>query len=104
MNYCQRTSASGHVQKWLNDNENYQIDESHNQQRTLCVISGMGVRGNGSKNDCFKSRSETVALLQQLSCSNGVLLMLSSELGANNIYSNLINSCWCLCHWLLLIE
>ena len=77
---------------------------SPSEQRTLCVISAEDVTVNASKTDCFKSRSETEGFLQQLSCSGWVLLILSSELGANNIYSNFINLCWCLCHWLLLIE
>lgn len=77
---------------------------SPSEQRTLPVISGQAVTENGSANACFKSRSETVGLLQQLSYLNEVLLMFSSELGANNIYSNFINSFWCLRRWLLLIE
>lgn len=38
------------------------------------MISGGDVMENGGENDRFKSRSETVGLLQQLSHSNGVFI------------------------------
>lgn len=38
------------------------------------MISGGDVTGNGGENDRFKSRSETVGLLQQLGRSNGVFI------------------------------
>lgn len=65
------------------------MDESQGAEDFVCEIwSGCGREWQQKRR--FKSRSETVGLLEQLSCLNGILLMLSSKLGANNIYSNFI--------------
>lgn len=79
---------------------------SPSEQRTLCVLTtgDWAWLVRISKNHCFKRRSETVGMLQQLNHSNRLLLVLGSELGANNIYSNFIHSCWRFLHWLVLIE